>query len=89
VSPPLVISLVDQVKLITIRTLQLGVSGRDLDTSSPLLGAIPELDSMAVLNLITSLESHFGLSIPDDDVSAKDFETLGNVAALVQRNLHG
>lgn len=88
-SPPLVISLVDQVKLITIRTLQLGVSGRDLDASSPLLGALPELDSMAVLNLITSLESHFGLAIPDDDISAKDFETLGSIAALVQRNRHG
>ncbi|WP_040845384.1 phosphopantetheine-binding protein [Thiorhodococcus drewsii] len=81
-------SIIDQVKLITINILQLGERGRDLDASSPLLGAIPELDSMAVLNIITSLESHFGLSIPDDDISAKDFETLGSIAALVER-IHG
>ena len=35
--------------------------------STPLLGAIPELDSMAVVALITTLEDRFGIAVDDDD----------------------
>ena len=45
-----------------------------------LLGAIPELDSMAVVSLITTLEDTFGIVIDDDDV---DGETFASVGALV------
>jgi acyl carrier protein len=45
-----------------------------------LLGAIPELDSMAVVSLITAFEDSFGIAIDDDDV---DGETFASVGALV------
>ena len=45
-----------------------------------LLGALPELDSMAVVGLITALEEQFGLVIDDDEINGALF---ANVGALV------
>ncbi|HEX2013260.1 MAG TPA: phosphopantetheine-binding protein [Roseateles sp.] len=45
-----------------------------------LLGAIPELDSMAVVSLITALEEQLGMSVDDDEI---DGETFASVGALV------
>ena len=77
----------DDVKLILADVLSLGDAGRALDAGSPLLGAIPELDSMAVINLITALEEHFGITVEDDEISADTFATLGSLAAFVAHKL--
>ena len=74
----------DEVRTILIDTLALGPGAAALDAGSPLLGALPELDSMAVVSLIGALEEHFGISIGDDDISAETFETLGSLAAFVR-----
>jgi len=73
----------DEVKTILIDVLNLGDAGRALDAGSPLLGSLPELDSMAVVSLIGALEDHFDIAIDDDDISASTFETLGSLAAFV------
>ena len=72
-----------EVKNILIDVLNLGPSGQALDADSPLLGSLPELDSMAVVTLIGALEEHFGIAIDDDDISASTFATLGSLAAFV------
>ena len=54
-----------------------------LDEHTPLLGSMPELDSMAVVTLIGALEEHFGIAIDDDDISASTFESVGTLAAFV------
>jgi acyl carrier protein len=77
----------DDVKQILIDTLNLGEQGQAMNADSGLLGSIPELDSMAVVNLITALEEHFGISVEDDDISAATFETLGSLAAFVAHKL--
>ena len=77
----------DDVKLILTDVLNLGDAGRALHAGSLLLGAIPELDSMAVVNLITALEEHFGIVVEDDEISADTFETLGSLAAFVAHKL--
>jgi acyl carrier protein len=77
----------DDVRNILIDVLSLGEAGKSLDEQSALLGSIPELDSMAVVNLITALEEHFGMVIDDDEISAGTFETLGSLAAFVQQKL--
>ena len=56
--------------------------------SSPLLGALPELDSMAVVGIITAMEETFGFSIDDDEISADSFETFGSLIAFVERKLN-
>lgn len=65
-------------------TLQLGARADALTTASPLLGAMPEFDSMAVVSVLTMIEEEFGFTVHDDDVSAEVFETLGSLARFVQ-----
>ena len=64
-------------------TLQLGARARSLNDGSALLGALPELDSQAVVQLITAIEDHFGFTVADDEVSADTFATFGTLAAFV------
>jgi acyl carrier protein len=75
------------VKKILVQTLQIGDRGYDLTDDTPLLGAMPELDSMAVVSLLTALESRFGFVIEDDDISADTFATFGNLCHFVERKL--
>ena len=57
------------------------------DEETPLFGALPELDSMAVVQLIGALEDHFGFGVDDDEISAANFATLGSLAAFVRFKL--
>lgn len=79
----------DEVKTILIDVLSLGEAGQRLQSDSPLLGSLPELDSMAVVSLVGALEDHFGIVIDDDDLSASTFETLGSLADFVTRKSAG
>ena len=73
----------NEVKQVLIDVLNLGPAGESLDAASPLLGSLPELDSMAVVTLLGALEERFGIEVDDDDISASTFETLGSLAAFV------
>ncbi|MGE0486819.1 MAG: acyl carrier protein [Gammaproteobacteria bacterium] len=53
--------------------------GRD----TALLGALPELDSLSLVGLLTALESEFGLRIEDDEVSAELFHSVATLAEFV------
>ncbi|MDB5936857.1 MAG: acyl carrier protein [Massilia sp.] len=77
----------EEVKTILADVLSLGAAKDSLTEQSALLGSIPELDSMAVVNLITALEEHFGIVVDDDEISATTFETLGSLTAFVQQKL--
>jgi acyl carrier protein len=60
----------------------LGISQERLalfDQTTPLFGALPELDSMAVAGLLTELEDRLGIVIEDDDIDGDTFETLGSL----------
>jgi acyl carrier protein len=73
----------EEVKTLLADVLNLGPAGDALTSDSPLLGSLPELDSMAVVTLIGALEEHFGIMVDDDDISASTFATLGSLAAFV------
>lgn len=75
----------NEVKQVLIDVLNLGPAGELLTATSPLLGSLPELDSMAVVSLIGALEERFGIAVDDDDISASTFETLGSLAAFVEQ----
>jgi acyl carrier protein len=74
-------------KIRLILTDTLGLRQLKLDQSTPLLGSIPELDSMAVASVITALEEQFGFQIHDDEISARHFATLGTLDQFVQSKL--
>jgi len=77
----------DDVKLILIDVLNLGEAGKSLGPASHLMGSLPELDSMAVISLITALEEQFGITVEDDEISAATFDTLGSLALFVEGKL--
>ena len=56
---------------------------------TPLLGAIPELDSMAVVALITGVEERFGVATEDDEIDGATFATVGSLVAFVTSKLEG
>jgi acyl carrier protein len=67
----------------------LSLKGRALkfDLATPLLGSVPELDSMAVVSLITTLEERFGFMAEDDEIDGRTFETVGSVVGFVTSKL--
>ena len=52
-----------------------------------LLGAIPELDSMAVVSLITSLEDRFDVVVDDDEIDGSTFASVGSLVDFVSGKL--
>jgi acyl carrier protein len=75
---------IEDVKAVVVETLGLEDRADSLDADTPLLGAVPELDSMAVLELLIDLERRFGIEVDGEDVTADAFETLGSLTAFVQ-----
>ena len=69
------------------RVLGLEQRAPSLTRKSQLLGSIPELDSMAVATLITSLEEQFGFVIEDDEIDGTVFNTVGSLVDFVKTKL--
>jgi acyl carrier protein len=67
----------------------LGLGGRSqsFTPDTPLLGALPELDSMAVVGLLTALEERFGFMVADDEIDGSVFSTVGTFTRFVQDKL--
>ena len=67
----------------------LNLKGRSasFNLHTPLLGAVPELDSMAVVALITTLEDKFGVLIEDDDIDGSTFLTIGSLTEFINAKL--
>ena len=77
---PELLSVLDEV-------LSLGGRAAHFDRETRLLGAIPELDSMAVVTLITTLEERFGIVVDDDDIDGDTFATVGALLDFVTAKL--
>jgi acyl carrier protein len=74
----------DDVKSVVVSTLGIEDRADALNASTPLLGGLPELDSMAVVELVAALEARFGFEVSDDEITGEVFETLGSLAAFVE-----
>lgn len=82
-------NLLTEVNKVLDNVLSLAGRGMQFNPDTPLLGAIPELDSMAVVTLITTLEERFGLMVDDDEISGDIFATVGSLVAFVDGKLSG
>jgi acyl carrier protein len=71
----------------TVRAVLADILGLDTErvaaftADTPLFGALPELDSMAVASVLTELEDRLAILIEDDEIDGEMLETFG---ALVQ-----
>ncbi len=68
-------------------TLSLNGRSATFEVDTPLLGAVPELDSMAVVAVITELEERFGFSLHDDEIDGTVFATVGTLIDFVENKL--
>lgn len=68
-----------------VLSLQGRASAFKADT--PLLGAVPELDSMAVVGVINMLEERFDFIVEDDEIDGSTFATLGSLVGFVEGKL--
>ena len=80
-------TIVEDVKAVVVTTLGVEDRADSIVASTPLLGSLPELDSMAVLELVVALETRFDIVVDDDEVTAEVFETLGSLTAFVEGKL--
>ena len=79
--------MLDEVREIVGDALQLEERTAELQADTALLGNLPELDSMAVVLVITALEEHFGFIVGDDEITADTFTTLGSLADFVEEKM--
>lgn len=77
----------NQVRETVKQTLDLPGPVQRFTPETPLFGAIPELDSMGVVLLLTALEDRFDLQFPDEEINADWFATFGTVATFVEQQL--
>ncbi|GAA1822122.1 acyl carrier protein [Microlunatus capsulatus] len=75
---------VQQVSALVARTLGIEDRLAEMDASTGLFGSLPELDSLAVLELVQALEDDLGLTIEDEEFSGELFETVGSLADFVE-----
>jgi acyl carrier protein len=76
----------NEVRSVVAKTIGIENRAESLTPESPLAG-LPEFDSMAVLDVMLAIEERFGVTIEDDEVTGELFETLGTLAAFVERKL--
>ena len=61
----------------------LGGSPERYAPDTELFGSLPELDSLALVELITVIEDRFGFELDEDDITAEVFGTVQSLAAHV------
>lgn len=75
-----VLSILDEV-------LSLGGAAARFELDTALLGALPDLDSMAVVGLINIMEERFGFVVEDDEIDGSTFATVGSLVDFVNGKL--
>ena len=75
--------------VLEILETELALNGRaaGFTADTPLLGALPELDSMAVIGLINAMQERFGFYIEDDEIDGSAFATVGAMVDFVENKL--
>jgi len=76
-------------EVIAILRSVLGLRDRlkHFDRETRLLDSLPELDSMAVASVLTTIEERFGVSIADDEIDGTIFANVGTLVDFVDQKL--
>lgn len=64
--------------------LQLGERTERLEPDTPLAGSLPELDSMAVVAVLTAIEERWQVPLEDDEIGAETFATVGSLHDFIE-----
>ncbi|WP_405218114.1 acyl carrier protein [Agrococcus sp. Ld7] len=78
---------IDTVRATLIETLELTQQPNTLTADTALFGAIPELDSFGVVQLVAAIEDRFDITIEDDEFGPELFETVGSLSDFVDAKI--
>ena len=78
---------IEQVLEVLAESLPLAQDLRKMGENAPLLGAIPELDSMAITAIIVGMEERFNIVFDENELDAQAFETAGTLRQVVASKL--
>ena len=81
------IDVLEEVTRTLNEVLSHGSDPKIFNLQTPLLGSIPELDSMAVVTLLGELEERFGIVFDDDELDGSIFANVGSLVAFVSAKL--
>ena len=78
-----------QAQLLSLLDETLNLEGRaaSFTADTRLLGALPEMDSMGVVAILTAFEDMLGFTVDDDEVDGEVFQTVGTLTAFVRGKL--
>jgi acyl carrier protein len=78
-----------QQTVLKILDRELNLKGRALEytAETKLRGALPQLDSMAIVSLVSALEEEMAFEFPEDQLDGAIFETVGTLTECVERLL--
>lgn len=76
-------STIEQLKHLIAEKLDVNIKVEDIDADAPLLEDGLKLDSLAIVELITLIEDHFGIQFGEDDLNMDAFGSLRTLASLI------
>lgn len=77
------VNTVASLRSLLAEVLSVDVEARRMTAETPLLGSVPELDSLAVVGFVAAIEERFGILFEDEDLTESSFATLGTLASVV------
>ena len=80
-------NILDSVRKILDSELNLNGKGLAFTEDTKLRGTLPQLDSMAIVSVITALEDQLGFEFPEDQLDGAVFESVGSLVDCVTRLL--
>ncbi len=75
------------IKKIIVENLELDVKVGRITPETPLIDGGLNMDSIAVLELISLVEEEFGITVRDEDMSVELLGTVGSLAAYIRKQL--
>lgn len=82
-------AIVDRLKKIIADKLDVNIAYNDIDETISLFEDGLGLDSIAIVDLIVSIEKDFALSIDDQELNVELFKSLRTLAQFIQGKLDG
>lgn len=77
----------NQLKEIIVKKLDVNITYEDIDENASLYEDGLGLDSIAIVDLIVSIEKEFSIAIEDDELNADLFKSLDTLVGFIQTKI--
>ena len=80
-------SIADSLEQVLRKALGQKALPASIDDDTPLLGGVPDFDSLAVLAILVGINETFDCSIAEHEISAEAFESVGTLKRFVEARI--